>query len=291
MSSMVWERYPNGGGELTLALALADHAHDDGRHIFPTVDHLARKTRQSPRTVQYQLKCMRETGWLIPTNAGHGGRGMASEYRISPEWIKGADFASLKKGADSDEKGATDGEKGAAAIAPAVNHQEPSVNRQRRGARLPDDWVLPKSWGEWALKEYPAWTDEHVRRIALMFRNHWVAKSGKDAAKLDWFATWQNWCLKEPAVPKGTQVPTDASASAAQTSAWWRSMDGVQAKGAELGLAQKTGQGELYRQFRVRVLKTAGPGVWREDYLKEISREEAEHERVLAYFSQGEVQA
>ena len=27
--SKVWELYPNGGGEMLLALALADHAHDD----------------------------------------------------------------------------------------------------------------------------------------------------------------------------------------------------------------------------------------------------------------------
>jgi hypothetical protein len=27
------------------------------------------------------------------------------------------------------------------------------------------------------------------------FINYWVAKSGKDATKLDWVATWRNWIL------------------------------------------------------------------------------------------------
>jgi len=31
---MVFEHHPNGGGEMLLALALANHAHDDGTHIF-----------------------------------------------------------------------------------------------------------------------------------------------------------------------------------------------------------------------------------------------------------------
>ncbi len=38
---MVFDRYPNGGGEMLLALALADHAHDDGTHIFPSIARLA----------------------------------------------------------------------------------------------------------------------------------------------------------------------------------------------------------------------------------------------------------
>lgn len=63
-----------------------------------------------------------------------------------------------------------------------------------RGERLAPDWLLPKPWGEWSLGEYPHWTPETVRKIATGFRNHWVAKSGKDATKLDWYATWQNWC-------------------------------------------------------------------------------------------------
>jgi len=51
-----WERYPNGGGELLLALALADHADDDGENIYPGVESLSRKTLQSKRTIQYQLR-------------------------------------------------------------------------------------------------------------------------------------------------------------------------------------------------------------------------------------------
>ncbi len=64
----------------------------------------------------------------------------------------------------------------------------------KRGKRLPADWALPAPWGNWALAEFPHWTPEIVRRLAQQFRDHWTAKTGKGATKLDWPATWRNWC-------------------------------------------------------------------------------------------------
>lgn len=85
--SLVWEHYPAGGGELLTALAYADHAHDDGTSIRPSVAYIARKTRQSERTVQRYLTHMRQTGWLLTVRNGDGGRGYATEYRVNPLWI------------------------------------------------------------------------------------------------------------------------------------------------------------------------------------------------------------
>lgn len=85
--SLVWEHYPAGGGELLTALAYADHAHDDGTGIRPSVAYIARKTRQSERTVQRYLAHMREIGWLQTVRNSDGGRGYATEYRVNPLWI------------------------------------------------------------------------------------------------------------------------------------------------------------------------------------------------------------
>ena len=63
-----------------------------------------------------------------------------------------------------------------------------------RGTRLPEGWQLPKAWGVWAQESYPHWSPDTVRLIAEKFRNHWKATSGKAGTKLDWLATWQNWC-------------------------------------------------------------------------------------------------
>lgn len=100
--SAVFDRYPNGGSEMLLALALADHASDDGTRVYPSVQALADKTRQSVRTVQYQIRRMQDIGWLLLVNEGNGGRSLNNEYRISGDWLKGANIAPFQKAAKVD---------------------------------------------------------------------------------------------------------------------------------------------------------------------------------------------
>lgn len=265
----VFDRYPNGGGEMLLALALADHAHDDGQHIYPSIENLAVKTRQSVRSVQYQLRAMESAGWLILTNEGDGRRGQHREYRINAEWLKGADFASLKIASQTAPMGANDDGKGCNGVHPLDNRKEPSVNRPaaKRASRLPEDWVLPKSWGEWAISEYPAWDADKVRTIATLFRNYWVAKS-KDATKLDWFATWQNWCIKEAEKsPNGGK----AAVPGVEEGEWWTSSPGIDKKGAALGLAIR--EGEIWPNWKIRVFLAAGDGPWLNDLPQGVRQE------------------
>lgn len=73
--------------------------------------------------------------------------------------------------------------------------QAPSA-KKTRGSRLPEAWMLPKSWGEWTLEKFVVTPDE-VRREAERFKNHWLAKAGPNAVKVDWQRTWQNWCGSE----------------------------------------------------------------------------------------------
>lgn len=84
---LVFEHTPWAGGPLTLALKLADNAHDDGRHIFPSIGELATKTKQSMRTVQRQLRAMEESGWLVCEVRSSGGRNRSSRYRIAAPWV------------------------------------------------------------------------------------------------------------------------------------------------------------------------------------------------------------
>ena len=80
---------------------------------------------------------------------------------------------------------------------PADADQAAKQPKAGRGSRLPDDWVLPKSWGDWALSTFSAWTEDDVRVEAEKFADHWRAKAGKDACKTDWQATWRNWCRSD----------------------------------------------------------------------------------------------
>lgn len=69
--------------------------------------------------------------------------------------------------------------------------------KSTRGTRLPADWKLPKSWGEWALENRSDFSEAIVRDIAEQFRDHWLSASGQNANKRDWFATWRNWCRRQ----------------------------------------------------------------------------------------------
>jgi uncharacterized protein YdaU (DUF1376 family) len=112
----------------------------------------------------------------------------------------------------------------------------------QRATRLPKDWRLPKSWGVWALQENPALTETSVRKIADEFRDYWIAKSGPNATKLDWEATWRNWIRKidKPVNGKKHEPP------------WWSSDKTIEAKARGLGMWPARG-GETMQQFKARI--------------------------------------
>lgn len=70
-----------------------------------------------------------------------------------------------------------------------------------KGSRLPIDWSLPTEWATWAIADKPGYP---VILEAAKFKDYWLAKTGKDATKADWFATWRNW-VRNTKAPFGQQ--------------------------------------------------------------------------------------
>lgn len=72
----------------------------------------------------------------------------------------------------------------------------PSSVPRKRGTRIPDDFSATPAMVAWARDRCP-----HVdwRLETEKFVNYWRAKTGKDATKLDWEATWRNWMLNAAA--------------------------------------------------------------------------------------------
>jgi hypothetical protein len=69
----------------------------------------------------------------------------------------------------------------------------PAAPRAPRGTRLPEDWRPSAEEVQWARgRGIP---DEQSRSETEKFINFWLAKSGKDATKLDWTRTWRNWLI------------------------------------------------------------------------------------------------
>lgn len=67
----------------------------------------------------------------------------------------------------------------------------PKGAEKKKGSRLPDDWKCSPELGGWAEKEGLR-RDEVISELGK-FRDYWKAKTGKDATKLDWDATFRNW--------------------------------------------------------------------------------------------------
>jgi uncharacterized protein YdaU (DUF1376 family) len=69
------------------------------------------------------------------------------------------------------------------------------VRGAARGKRIDPNWQpTPK---DYAFASSHKLTREEINREADRFRNYWLAASGRNAAKLDWEATWRNWLTGE----------------------------------------------------------------------------------------------
>lgn len=85
---------------------------------------------------------------------------------------------------------------------------------ERRATRLPDDWTPPEEYINWAVNKR-MWHPEDAGDEAEIFSNYWQSKSGAQAAKVDWFKTWQNW-VKQSRRPDGDYRPATATVSHAE---------------------------------------------------------------------------
>lgn len=76
------------------------------------------------------------------------------------------------------------------------NHKPITKERERtaRASRLPADFEMPNEWCEWCEVNRP---DLQPKAVFDKFRDYWAAKPGKAGTKLDWLATWRNWCREE----------------------------------------------------------------------------------------------
>ena len=62
---------------------------------------------------------------------------------------------------------------------------------KKRGSRIPENWQPDEA--DIAYAKSKGFSDRQILNIADGFRDYWVAKTGKDATKRDWSATWRGW--------------------------------------------------------------------------------------------------
>lgn len=70
----------------------------------------------------------------------------------------------------------------------------PHGGAAKRGTRLPADWAPGETGVAFASQQ--GLSGPRVEAELARFRDHWAAKTGADASKADWQATWRNWVRK-----------------------------------------------------------------------------------------------
>lgn len=98
------------------------------------------------------------------------------------------------KASDTPRVVVTESESGTTTQKPQPGTLEPAAQAtaQKRGTRLPEHWTPSPETGQWTLQHLDSRT---AARELEKFRNYWLAKTGRDATKLDWDRTWRNWIL------------------------------------------------------------------------------------------------
>jgi hypothetical protein len=86
---------------------------------------------------------------------------------------------------------------GSAAEIAAESAPEKPTPKRKVGSRIPDTFNLTSEMRKWAAEKRP---DVDPVFETERFVNHWRAKAGKDATKLDWRLTWNNWILGARAI-------------------------------------------------------------------------------------------
>ena len=146
-------------------------------------------------------------------NAAKRHHGIAEADRLVPEYaaIRNADSNAGSNASSTmaakEQQNSSNAPSPSPSPSPSISNEggegaAPST-KSPQGHALSSDWVLPTEWRTWALSARP---DLDPVAVSELFKDHWIAKPGKEGRKTDWLATWRNWVRTQRAIPT-TQAP------------------------------------------------------------------------------------
>jgi hypothetical protein len=180
-------------------LAYLSHRADRIGRCWPGVDTMSREMALSRRSIQSSLRRLEDNN-LIRTQFR---KNLTSYYYVlfpgidkeefrnapgeevgappAPTLFDGVQMAT-QVGANGDVSGRT------TCTQTVKNIKEP-LERAGRGTRLPDEFKLSDSDVKLAQD-----LGLNIRAVFDKFVDYWIAQPGQKGVKLDWSATWRNWC-------------------------------------------------------------------------------------------------
>lgn len=199
-------------------IKLADNASDQGE-CWPSYQHIADQCEISKRSVMVHVDALCDSGLLRKEIRKGGPKGNSSNVyflTFGSESPAPGVVQELHQGSESPAPG------GSAGAAPRTSHSLESVTEPKsgsaKGSRLAADWTIPSEWIEQSAANHPEFDQQALLAIAEDFRDYWTAKTGAQATKLDWHATWRRWMRNQKPVHRQRPVsarPVSHSPSAA----------------------------------------------------------------------------
>lgn len=120
-----------------------------------------------------------------------------------PETVTRGPRVSTRKSTVSDAQVGREGREG--------KESKEQAQQRSRGSRLPSDWSLTEEYITAAQSVRDDWSEDHISRVADQFMDYWTAQPGAKGVKLDWLATWRNWCRNDRSKPSAGPNGTDPS--------------------------------------------------------------------------------
>lgn len=191
---------------------VADHAMrgwvkcSDGRLYHPVVCEKAREAFAKKEKQRERSRKANAARWGThpernAQGGGEGGGGIAEDQSERLLQASHKDAASIPQGVHSASRNDPKGQgQGQGEIEEPPSH--PPGVRSPRGGRLPPDWSPGQDD-----RAFAAGLGLDPNAVAAQFRDFWHAKAGKDGSKLDWSATWRNWCRRDAERPQRRAAP------------------------------------------------------------------------------------
>jgi DNA-binding MarR family transcriptional regulator len=161
-------------------LMVANYADEKGR-AWPSQERLAEAIEGSRHTVMRALDFLEEKAFLTRVRR-HREDGSRSTDVIHLDLSR--NLLRCKEGGPKSQIATAD---------PIKNLSDETKGKTRaRGSRLPDDWQpSPQSF----VKARQRLPDKSIEDELVKFTNYWLSKAGRDAIKLDWGRTFDNWII------------------------------------------------------------------------------------------------
>ncbi|PDS74693.1 helix-turn-helix domain-containing protein [Rhizobium sp. L43] len=200
-----WARKQRLGDPLAknVLVALAEHLNSKTGQCNPKVATICRETDFSERAVRKALVTLKQVGLIRVEGGGKAGNSYQLLGDFNRHAVPDNEAPELNLTGTSAGLTGTSCTPKPARGAPPNKEPESEPERTRsgsrkrglgpdRGTRIPDDFQPDLSEAQKL-----GLTSDEALLEADAFRDHWRSKAGADGRKLDWPATWRNWCRHE----------------------------------------------------------------------------------------------